>query len=362
MNQSKPKRRNQNIEIMRIILMMFIVMHHLTINGYGLQPGLVGKSTISISSSYATFLAMLNSIFVIGVNVFFLVSGYFGIRFKLKRLLKVIAEVYFYSIVLNLLAVLFGFSRISLGNIRKIIFPFLDYWFIYAYVLLYVLSPLINVGLERISENTAKSIYLFFLVLFCLIAFVNDGVVALGRGYTFLFSVFSYITGRMMSMYQLFVPKTVKRSIAYWLLGTFLTAIGAISFICFGKGTYAWHMFSYNSPFVFLSSVFFIWAFIKMPQNDGRFDITKISKHVLAVYLIHSSNDFVAAFRNIPMQWIATHHINYALQLIFLLIYASVIFVACIWFDILRCKLFSKSEEKLINWEIDKISKISLTK
>jgi surface polysaccharide O-acyltransferase-like enzyme len=154
------------------------------------------------------------------------------------------------------LVVLFGFSRISLGYIRKIFFPFLDYWFIYAYVLLYILSPLINVGLERISERTSKSIYIFFVSAFCLIAFVNDRVVALGRGYTFLFSVFSYITGRMMSMYQLFAPKTVKRSIMYWLLGTFFTAFGAIFFIYFGKGTCAWHMFSYNSPFVFLSSIF----------------------------------------------------------------------------------------------------------
>jgi peptidoglycan/LPS O-acetylase OafA/YrhL len=83
--------------------MMFIVMHHLMINGYGLQPGLVGKSTISISKSYAMFLAMQKSIFVIGVNVFFLISGYFGIHFKLNHLLKLIVEVYFYSKVLNLL-------------------------------------------------------------------------------------------------------------------------------------------------------------------------------------------------------------------------------------------------------------------
>lgn len=225
-----------------------------------------------------------------------------------------------------------------------------------------ILSPLINVGLERISSRTAKLIYIFFVSAFCLIAFVNDGVVALGRGYTFLFSVFSYITGRMMSMYQLFAPKTVKRSIMYWLLGTFFTAFGAIFFIYFGKGTYAWHMFSYNSPFVFLSSIFFIWTFIKMPQRNGRFDITTISKHVLAVYLIHSSNDFVAAFRNIPMQYISSHHINYALQLVFLLTYASVIFGVCIVVDVLRCKLFAKVEERFINWEIDKISKISLTK
>jgi hypothetical protein len=99
-----------------------------------------------------------------------------------------------------------------------------------------------------------------------------------------------------------------------------------------------------------------------MPQRNGRFDITTISKHVLVVYLIHSSNDFVAAFRNIPMQYISSHHINYALQLVFLLKYASVIFGVCIVVDVLRCKLFAKVEERFINWEIDKISKISLTK
>lgn len=40
------KERNSNIEMLRIIAMLFVIMHHIVINGYGLQETL----TESVSS------------------------------------------------------------------------------------------------------------------------------------------------------------------------------------------------------------------------------------------------------------------------------------------------------------------------
>lgn len=62
------KVRNSNVELLRIIVMLFIIMHHCIINGYGLQEQLKGGM---LRGEYSIFLCCLNAIAVIGVNVFF---------------------------------------------------------------------------------------------------------------------------------------------------------------------------------------------------------------------------------------------------------------------------------------------------
>lgn len=351
--------RNFNIEIMRIILMLFIVMHHLTISGYGLQNVLIGKNTLSMSSNEMVFFSILNSFFVIGVNVFFLISGYFGIHFKLRKLIKIIFELYFYSTGLSLLGILSGVTTFSLDFfIKNIIFPFWNYWFIYAYVLVYTVSPLINIGLDKIEKEQATAIFIFFGVIFCIVAFVCDGIVSIHYGYTFLFSLFSYITGRMMSKYQIFEPQNIRQGILAWSATSLFTAVVASAFIILGKKSFAWHMFSYNSPFVFLSSVFFIWIFIKLPQIDYSWDITKISSHILAVYLIHSSNAFVGSFRGLPQQFLMEKDCSLFILFIFLVIYAMLIFSICILIDIIRVRVTYRMENYVGNIAMDASEKI----
>ena len=337
--------RNQNIEIMRIFLMLFIVMHHLTINGYGLQNVLTGKSTVLMPNHEMIFFAVINSFFIIGVNVFFLISGYFGIHFKIKRLVSLIFELYFYSIILNLAGIISGVTPVSLHSIKSIVFPFWSYWFIYAYVLVYAASPLINTGLDMLEKKQAKVMFVFFGLIFCIVAFIGDGVVSIHSGYTFLFSVFSYITGRMMSKYQILAPRNGRQGILAWMTASLITAGGAVVFIILGKGSFAWHMFAYNSPFVFLASVFFIWIFIKLPQGSYKWDITKVSSHILAVYLIHSSNDFVGSFRGIPQQILMEKTDNLLILFTFLVVYAILIFSLCILIDMIRMKVTYRMED-----------------
>lgn len=62
------KKRNDNIEILRVVAMLFIIMHHLVINNYGLQSQL--KNGI-MDLRYTSFLCWLNAVVIIGANIFF---------------------------------------------------------------------------------------------------------------------------------------------------------------------------------------------------------------------------------------------------------------------------------------------------
>ena len=77
-------KRNSNIEILRILSMLFIIAHHYAVHGFDLSAGsfTVNEVTLQILSLGGK----------IGVNVFVFITGYFMInsRFDAKKLLKLI--------------------------------------------------------------------------------------------------------------------------------------------------------------------------------------------------------------------------------------------------------------------------------
>ena len=85
--------RNSSIELLRIVCMIFIVMHHIIITTIAPQ----------FSSSFYNF---LDFIFHTAVVIFIIISGYFGIHFKLNKFLKLWAQVLYYSITIGLISYL----------------------------------------------------------------------------------------------------------------------------------------------------------------------------------------------------------------------------------------------------------------
>lgn len=79
-NNRGVKKRDSNIESLRLVCMMLIVVHHRLVYGlYDVPFVLEGQGDCSSLSGSAI---ILNSFCYIGVNVFILISGYYGIKFK----------------------------------------------------------------------------------------------------------------------------------------------------------------------------------------------------------------------------------------------------------------------------------------
>lgn len=75
-----PKNRNSNLELLRIVCMLFIICHHWIVFildncGYHVPLGDTKQDYTSV---------FLNSFFIIGVNCYVLISGYFGIKLSKK--------------------------------------------------------------------------------------------------------------------------------------------------------------------------------------------------------------------------------------------------------------------------------------
>lgn len=145
----KKPMRNSNIELLRILAMFLIVVHHLSVQTA--WPDL--SSDLAVQSAVRA-LAFGGKI---GVDIFVIITGYFMISscFKVRSLLRTVTETWFYSWTLLAMFLIAGWG-ISKMQIAESIAPIFtgEYWFISTYLLLYLFIPLLNRVLRPMSKRS----------------------------------------------------------------------------------------------------------------------------------------------------------------------------------------------------------------
>ncbi len=107
---AEKKDRQLNYELLRILAMLMIVcLHYLSKGGF---LGVPAREQISVSG-YAAWL--IEAFCLVAVNVYVLISGYFGgvseTKDVLKRPLKIWKQVIFYSVTIGAIAIITGMYR-----------------------------------------------------------------------------------------------------------------------------------------------------------------------------------------------------------------------------------------------------------
>ena len=109
-----------NYELLRIIAMLMIVCLH-----YLSKGGALGDSKGELSATgYAAW--MMEAFCLVAVNVYVLISGYFGVdstTFTIRKPLKIWGQVWFYSVVIGLVALFSGIASFDLYRFFTYVFP-----------------------------------------------------------------------------------------------------------------------------------------------------------------------------------------------------------------------------------------------
>ena len=118
-----------------------IVFHHFAIHGDFEWEA----SSVPLTRFWYNFIIMGGKI---GVDVFVIISGYFLINnnkgwFKLDKIIKLVGQVFFYSIVIYLVFCLTGMRDVGIKSAIKALFPvtFSQWWFASTYFVLFLLHP-----------------------------------------------------------------------------------------------------------------------------------------------------------------------------------------------------------------------------
>lgn len=252
------QKREQSIELLRIVLMTLIVFGHILGHGLGDTTIEMGGRTVSLFPLYFYH-----------VDAFVFISGYFGIHLKWKKFLLLIFKMIVYSFFAIGLAVLLKPDmRMSISEIVHNVYPIsaCDWWFMSEYLFLMLLSPFINAGMERLDKRQAT---------------ILVGVLYLSWfRCTSVLLLFIYILGRYLRKY----PCTTLETNAVKIFVCTVAMFFFLDMIFRANGMYPEKLYNYMSPFAVVPAVaiFYIFKRIHIEWKD----IGVIASGTLAAYLI----------------------------------------------------------------------------
>jgi hypothetical protein len=281
--------RDSNLELLRIVAMIFIVLHHFVVHGYQLAK-LNGKfySVFPVTNfAHSYELLISNSFFIVGVNLFILISGYYSIRLKWKSFLNLFIICLFYDYLQLLVSDIYTFHHLKMHWE-----PFTEIftrsgWFIICYMALMLLSPGINIAVEKFTDKQKLYGLAVLLVLNFWFGYYLDTKLVNQSGYSLMQFVFIYYIGRMLKVYeQRLRCKTIVFFGGYII---FTLILSWLAITQFKEKSYVsmWQLYHYNNPLIVLSAVFLFLTFKNFSIKSSA--INWFSSSILAVYLIHES-------------------------------------------------------------------------
>ena len=272
--------------------MFMIIIHHMIVHGLGLSalsPEFGGSVVIKAPHMFSFM--FVNSLCIIGVNCFILVSGWFSIKIKPEKLFKLIFECLFYTFLFVTLPYLFKNDYIH-ALTSMLIISHCKYWFFVDYIFLICFAPAMNLVFRYCSYRQLGIFILAALVIGLYFGWIwNHNINK--NGYTFYQFLMMYCVGRYLRLSfdrGYFVKfKLSQFTIAYVLLAL-ITA--AVMYIFWSRNYYlmAWKMTFYNQPLIIVSSVMFILAFSRINLRSNL--INKFAQSALSIYFVSSSNLF----------------------------------------------------------------------
>ena len=254
------QKREQSIELLRIVLMTLIVFGHFI--GFGYHSKVNPDGTLNLS-------AYLSPLYLYHVDAFVFISGYFGINLKWRKFILLIVKMVIYSLfAIGLASLLMPDFRITISSLLNNMYPFsaCDWWFMAQYLFLMLLSPFINAGMEKLERKQATilTIVLYLSWFRC----------------TSVLLLFIYTLGRYLRKY----PCTFIENYAGKIFVTSVAVFFALNYYLMNEGIYIQKMYDYMSPFNVISAVAIFYVFKRWHITWSG--IGKIASGVLAAYLI----------------------------------------------------------------------------
>lgn len=313
--------RQSNFELLRLVAIFLIIFGHCL-----LRTGNAGVYEPYVQNANSVIGSFLYALCVIGVNLFILISGYFGIRRVGKSVIKILIDCTVYGLIAFLIGKMGG--AIEVNNVHGLhdflsVIKYDNWWFVASYLQLVVLSPLI----ERSVKDIDYKSFSYFIILLCVFNFyfswrcgaIND------HGYNITNFIFLYYIGRFLrqSEDKKWMGWLQKHGVLLWIASSFLLA----SYFKYRFVNYKWtptlwcNFWGYNLPLVMLGSVSCFASFSRLKIKSKL--INRMAMTVFGIYILHTS-PYVS-----PIGKAMVQNLYHIYGLLIIPCYALSIFIVC---------------------------------
>lgn len=277
-NADSPPVRQSNFELLRIVSMLMVLTVHADGAALGL-PKLNGHW--DLLSARDIFRLVVESVAIVGVNCFTLVSGYFGIRLSWRKLVDFIFQCVFYSVILTSVGWIVYPDLYNLNYWLNswLVLTHTDLWYVPAYFCLMILSPGLNMLLSYLGKKKGAYALILLSLINVYLGWWNEASFN-PTGYTVAQLAWVYLLGRYIGQYgEILTRMPLVSGIAY-----IMSAAGIFTTAVYYPSTKA---FAYNSPLVITASISFLLVFAGIDFRSKA--VNYIAKSAFSVYLIHKN-------------------------------------------------------------------------
>lgn len=327
-------KRQSNIELLRIVAMMFILFGHTHLR---LNHMTQGEAVVQmpISSFFNTMMACISTT---GVGIFIAISGWFGIRFKTSGLLK-----YIYIVLLTLwaiygIAIWSGTTEFNFEGIKISMGFYHGYWFIMGYLGLYLISPILNTFIDHASRKEYQIVLLSYFLFQAYCSWLS-GWYDYYDGYSIIMFGGIYLTAAYIRKYPI---EVLKRHTGVIFTATALLAT-CIALLSQWKLGHAARQIRDDNPLVILMCIMFVLGFSKIKFHSRI--INWLAASCFAVYLIHFS-PFVYPYLMQLVQYVYAQYDGVTYTVILLLLLCG-IYIGCTLIDQIRIVCWSLAKKLL---------------
>lgn len=290
---AKNSNRQSNIELLRILTMVGIIVLHF--NHPDMGGGFFYVQNPSINGGVLYF---LEALFCGGVDLFLMITGYFMCErssVKMSKALDLLLQVVLYSVGGYLLMVVAAGRVFSTSDFAAAFVP--NNYFVILYLALFLFIPYINIMVKQLSDRKLKNLLVSLTLVFGLWPMLAD-VLELRSGMTFAglssigidgdqagYTIVTFLICYLFGAYVRRIGSGSGRHGLFYLLCVIIICLWSYAGACLDLRVTALH---YNNPVILILAYCLLRWFLSVDIGTKR-TVNLLANGTFGVFLLHSA-------------------------------------------------------------------------
>lgn len=294
MSQKLVKSRDSNFELLRIIAISMVLVLHadfFSLNG----PSVSDKKSDWFGSSLRIFFQALT---VPAVNIFVMISGYYGISHSKRGIFNLLFQTFFYLILVYAVCIACCLSQFTVTGVKDLFMLTPGNWFLKSYILLYIIAPVLNAFVKTASRQQFRFIliayYAFMLLYGWLFPKSTDYIAG---GYSPISFIWLYLLARYIRLYPICLSRMKFRTNIVLLAAIMIFIVCTCMSACYmgGSTVYGYILLNYLSPTTVATAIFAIIITSRIKISSKL--INRLAASSFAVYLVYVNPNILTRYR-----------------------------------------------------------------
>lgn len=199
---SKNKYRNSSVELFRIIAMLMVVTVHYNSAFLPVSLHMSEHFNLDTVSVHSITQSIIESLAVVCVNCFLVITGFYGIRFKGKKFWNLWVVLFFIYVPCEIAMEIYHGEILPKTLLTDVIAFTHENYYAQCYLMLLFLSPVLNTFIDKNGKKILPYALVFWGIEIVFDWIRHNQSLGFAQGYSLIHFILMYILGRTAFLYR----------------------------------------------------------------------------------------------------------------------------------------------------------------